>query len=163
MINHDATDLPELGFQHVKPRPVKGTFEAALSIACTAHKGQLDKAGQPYIMHPIRVAQAVWQHGEGHRTVAILHDVIEDSPWSVTMLCDEFPTALVMAVDALSKRPREAYIDYLERVACNAIARLVKLADLHDNLDPRRIANTELDMRRIAKYHTALAYLTSVR
>jgi hypothetical protein len=124
------------------------TLGRAVAIAATAHSGQLDKAGEPYILHPIRVMQRVSSPEE--RMAAILHDVVEDTPWTLEMLRPEgFPPAVLAAIDALTKRPGEDYRVYLGRVSRQRIARTVKLADLEDNLDIGRIARpTPNDLAR---------------
>lgn len=154
-------DLPPLSFRHVALGYPRNTFDVALAIATAAHRGQTDKRGEPYIMHPIRVAQAVWAQGEAHRIVAILHDVVEDSPWTVTLLAFEgFAPEVLSAVDALTKRRNEPYAGYLVRVAAEPIARAVKIADLHDNLDPARMVGDEGEQSRRGRYQDALAWLT---
>jgi GTP diphosphokinase / guanosine-3',5'-bis(diphosphate) 3'-diphosphatase len=154
-------DLPPLGFQHISCRPKRGTFDQALAIAAAAHRDQLDKGGQPYIMHPIRVAQAVWAQGEAHRIVAILHDVVGDSPWTTIMLCEEeFAPDVIAAVEAMTKRKGEGYMEYLVRVAADPIARAVKIADLSDNMGVNRIVGDEGEERRRARYGQALRFFS---
>jgi (p)ppGpp synthase/HD superfamily hydrolase len=135
------------------------TLERAIEIACRAHAGQVDKAGAPYILHPLRMMLAVRSPEE--RMAAVLHDVVEDSTVSLEQLRAEgFPAAVVAAVEALTKREGEAYEAFIRRVAPNALAREVKLADLRDNSDLSRIAEpTEKDRARIEKYRRAMATL----
>lgn len=113
----------------------------AVRIACEAHAGQSDKAGEPYLFHVFRVALAV--ETEEERAVAALHDVLEDTSVTLGDLVDAGLSAdVVAAVFALSriKRYGETYSEYIERVAANDLARRVKLADLADNLRPERIS-----------------------
>ena len=88
-------------------------------------------------------------------------DVVEDTPWTLEVLRKEgFSEEVVAALDALTKRPGEAYDAFIGRVAANPIARRVKRADLMDNLDLRRLpAVTEADCARLARYRAALAQL----
>lgn len=109
-------------------------LQRAIAIAREAHAGQVDLAGKPYIAHPLRVMGAV--EGEEAKIVAVLHDVVEDSPdWPLAKLQAEgFPADVLAAVDALSRKEGEAYEAFIERVALDPLAKLVKLADLADNL-----------------------------
>ena len=132
------------------------TFERALEIAAEAHRGQLDKAGEPYLLHPIRVMLRV--SGEPERLTAILHDVVEDDPsWTLDRLRTEgFPDAIVAAVDRLTKRPGEPYDALIDRAAGDPIARQVKLADLEDNMSLLRISDpAEADLKRLERYRHA--------
>jgi len=138
-----------------------GTLERAIAIAAVAHEGQVDKAGAPYILHPLRMMLAVTTPEA--RMAAVLHDVVEDGDVTLEQLRAEgFPAAVVEAVDALTKREHEEddYEAFIRRAALNPIAREVKLADLRDNSDLSRIAEpTEKDRTRIEKYKRAIAYL----
>jgi len=135
------------------------TIERAIEIAARAHAEQRDKAGQPYIFHPLRVMLAV--DGEHARMAAVLHDTVEDTAVSVEDLrAAGFADAVVSAVIALTKLPGEARIDAARRAAANEIARQVKLADVSDNMDLKRIAEpTEKDFARLAEYRQVRALL----
>lgn len=111
----------------------------AVEIAFEAHKDQYDKQGMPYIFHVMRVAMAV---EDPHRIAALLHDVVEDTSWTLDDLRKEFPTFVVDSLDALTHRKGqgETYAHYIGRVAKDETARIVKLADLRDNLSPDRIS-----------------------
>lgn len=128
------------------------TLERAIAIAAACHAGQLDKAGQPYILHPIRVMLRV--SGASERIAAILHDVVEDTTVTLDQLANEgFAKEVVDAVDALTKRPGENRIDAAKRAAANPIARVVKLADNAENMDLSRISNpTQRDYDRLEEY-----------
>ena len=132
-------------------------LENAIAIAVEAHQGQKDKAGHPYILHPLRVMFRV--ESEDERTVAILHDVVEDhgDVWSVDKLRQSgFPQRILDALDCVTKRKGETYEQFVERSASNPIALRVKLADLEDNMDIRRLnAVTEKDRERLNRYLTA--------
>lgn len=134
-------------------------LELSLRLALEAHAGQRDRAGRPYLLHPLRVMHAV--DGEERQAAALLHDVVEDSPTSLDDLRRAgVPAAVVAAVDALSKREGEAYEAYLERVAADAIARDVKRADLGDNLRLQRLPRVEGDdLARLNRYLEALRRL----
>jgi guanosine-3',5'-bis(diphosphate) 3'-pyrophosphohydrolase len=128
------------------------TLEKAIEIAARAHTGQVDKAGQPYILHPIQVMLRV--QGEDARIAAVLHDVVEDSEVTIEHLRAEgFSDPVLNAVVALTKREGESRIDAAFRAAENEIARIVKLADNAENMDLNRIPNpTEKDHRRMVEY-----------
>lgn len=125
------------------------TLERAIEIAARTHAGQVDKAGQPYILHPLRLMLAVTTQHE--RMTAVLHDVVEDTPITLDDLKSEgFPTEVLEAVHALTKTDGESRIAAAKRAAGNTIARTVKLADVTDNMDISRIPQpTEKDHARI--------------
>ena len=129
------------------------TLGRAIAIAAEAHQKQLDKAGVPYILHPIRVM--LKQTGETDMMAAILHDVVEDTDWTLDQLRSEgFSEEIVEAVDCLSRREGETYEAFTERVKTSAIARRVKVADLEDNMDVKRLPDvTERSVERLRLYH----------
>jgi (p)ppGpp synthase/HD superfamily hydrolase len=135
------------------------TLERAICIAAEAHAGQTDKAGAPYILHPLRVMGRVSSQEE--RIVAVLHDVIEDTDWTPDRLRAEgFSEIILDALDCVTHRPEEGYEDFVRRAAVHPVARQVKRADILDNMDPTRISEpTERDARRMEKYARALAIL----
>lgn len=128
------------------------TLERAIAIATSAHLGQVDKAGEPYILHPLRVMLQMTTLEQ--RIAAVLHDVVEDSDWTLTDLAQAgFTPAVIEALDALTKRPGEDRITAAHRAALNPLARAVKLADNADNADLSRIANpTAQDYERLQQY-----------
>ena len=128
------------------------TLERAIEIAAKAHSGQIDKAGQPYVLHPLRLMLAVNTPQE--RMAAVLHDVVEDTTVTLSELAQEgFPPEVVAAVKSLTKLPGESRIEAAHRAAANPVARAVKLADVTDNMDLSRIANpTEKDFARLKEY-----------
>ena len=138
------------------------TVERAIEIAANAHAGQVDKAGAPYVLHPLRMMLSLDAPEE--RMAAVLHDVVEDTLVALERLrAAGFPQAVIEAVDVLTKRKGEDYDDFIRRVAPNPLARRVKLADLRDNCDLSRIAQpTEKDRARIEKYGRAIKYLESL-
>ena len=137
------------------------TLEKAIGIAAQAHAGQVDKAGAPYILHPLRVMLGVASLEE--RIVAVLHDVVEDTDWTFDRLRAEgFAESVLEALDAVTHRDGESYEDFVLRAAKNPIGRNVKRADLLDNLNLARIpAPTPSDHDRIARYRKALSLLDS--
>ena len=134
--------------------------DLALSIARKAHEGQLDKAGVDYIEHPIYVASQV--DTEEEKAVALLHDVIEDSPVSAEELLQAgLPETVVTAVQVLTKKKEQDYQTYLETVKKNPLERVVKLADLKHNSDLSRLSSiTEKDRERLKKYKKAIDFLS---
>lgn len=138
------------------------TLDKAIRIAAQAHEGQLDRYGEPYILHPFRVMSRV--HSEDEKMAAILHDVIEDSDWTLEALSNEDFSAIVLkAVDDLTRRDGEDYMDYINRLKSNPIARRVKLADLEDNMDLRRLNTiSKKDVERLARYHEAWIILKKI-
>ncbi|GBD48127.1 HD domain-containing protein [Methylopila sp. Yamaguchi] len=132
------------------------TLERAIQIATEAHAGQVDKAGAPYIMHSMRVAFAC-PVGDA-RIVAVLHDVVEDTPWTLEGLRAEgFSEAVLAGVDAVTRREGETYMEFVDRAAKDPIGRIVKRADLLDNMDTTRLGEiTESDRSRLERYARAL-------
>jgi len=103
-------------------------------MAALAHDGQTDKIGAPYIFHPLRVASTF--SDEMLQVIAVLHDVVEDTDTALSDIDARFPQAVVNAVEALTRRSEESYKKFIDRVALNPNARLVKIADIRDNLRP---------------------------
>lgn len=134
-------------------------LDKALQIALKVHQHQKDRYGKYYILHPLRVMMRV--DSEEEQIVAILHDVVEDSDWTLEMLRREgFSENILTAIDCLTKKEGEAYMDYIKRNRENQIARRVKIADLEDNMDVKRIQNfSDPDAIRMKKYQTAWRYL----
>lgn len=132
----------------------------AVMIAAEAHLGQFDKAGAPYVDHPLRLRTQA--ESETDQIVAVLHDVVEDSPWTLDELRREgFSEEILRALDALTRRDGETYDAFIDRVADHPMAKRVKRLDLQDNLDPARIAEpTAADSARAAKYRAALDRLS---
>jgi (p)ppGpp synthase/HD superfamily hydrolase len=136
------------------------TLGRAVAIASEAHQSQTDKAGAPYILHPLRVMQRM--ETEAEKIVAILHDVVEDTDWTIERLrAEAFSEEVLTAINCLTKSDGESYDDFILRASSNSLARKVKLADLEDNMDIRRIGElTEKDIQRIQKYHRVWQMLT---
>ncbi|WP_247268810.1 MULTISPECIES: HD domain-containing protein [Pseudomonas] len=135
------------------------TLERAIALAATAHAGQLDKGGAPYILHPLKVMLRMSSLEE--RIVAVLHDVVEDCGISLDDLRKEgFSEEVLSAIESVTKMPGESYEDFVERAAQNPIGRVVKLADLEENSDLSRIASPSWeDLERVEKYRRAIGRL----
>jgi GTP diphosphokinase / guanosine-3',5'-bis(diphosphate) 3'-diphosphatase len=135
------------------------TLERAIEIAARAHAGQVDKGGYPYILHPLRVMLSV--DTTHQRIAAVLHDVVEDTAITLADLSAEgFPSAVIDAIFALTKTAGEGRIAAAHRAAANPIARVVKLADVADNMNLARIPNpTEKDFARLKEYEQVRAIL----
>ena len=136
-------------------------LDLAIKIVEKAHTGQIDKAGKPYILHPLTV-MAQMEDVES-KIVALLHDAIEDSDLTITELSQQgFPELITEAIAAITKLDGELYDDYLLRVMGNAIALKVKIADVRHNMDISRIDNpTARDFQRLEKYQKVLKQLTA--
>lgn len=127
-------------------------LERAIEISVTAHKGQVDKANKPYILHPLRLMLKM--NSENEMIAAVLHDVVEDTDWTIEKLMVEgFNEEVITAVKLLTHNKKVLYKKYIEAIKTNKIALKVKLADLEDNLDIKRIAHPKFkDYARIAEY-----------
>ena len=138
----------------------KEMIRLADSIADKAHEGQTDRNGWPYISHPRRVAlearklvsdmaastspdTSLEELKAEAQIVALLHNTVEDTGVSLSYLARYFSPKIVDAIEALTRRPGESRVSYLGRVRANDLARLVKRADIMDNLDPDRLAKLE--------------------
>jgi (p)ppGpp synthase/HD superfamily hydrolase len=151
-------------------------LEKAIKIAVEAHTGQVDKGGNPYILHPLRVMLSL--DLEEERIVGVLHDVVEDCEgWSWERLKDQgCSDEIIEALKSVSKTLEEEkqfkemddpddkmdhYLRFIQRAKANKIGRNVKAADIRDNLDISRIDDiTERDINRLNRYKKALSILT---
>ena len=137
------------------------TLERAIEIATEAHQGQLDKAGKDYIGHPLRVMSMGRTLDE--KIVGVLHDVIEDSDWTFGMLQNEgFSPEVIEALRCVTKTSEnENYDDFIDRIRKNPLATAVKLNDLTDNMDIRRLPYlSDKDVKRLKRYLKAYKRLT---
>lgn len=133
-----------------------------MNLVNTAFMGKYDKGGKPYIFHLTTVA-GKFDDLEA-QTVGLLHDLIEDTEYSLDDLrAMGYPEDIVQAVDSITKRPNEPYEEvYLLRVKGNELARRVKLIDLHHNMDLERLqVVTDKDRKRHVKYLRAVGILQS--
>lgn len=137
------------------------TLERAIQIATEAHKGQFDKAGREYIGHPIRVMEM--GKTEDEKIVGVLHDVIEDTDWKFERLeAEGFSQEVINALRCVTKTSEnENYDDFIDRVKKNPLAAAVKINDLTDNMDIRRLPYlSDKDVKRLKKYLKAYKRLT---
>ena len=151
-------------------------LEKTIKIAVEAHTGQVDKGGNPYILHPLRVMLSL--NSEAERIVGVLHDVVEDCEgWSWERLKEQgCSDKIIEALKSVSKtleeekqfkemddpdEKMEHYLQFIQRAKTNKIGRNVKAADIRDNLDISRIDDiTERDINRLNRYKKALSILT---
>lgn len=135
----------------------------AVEIAFKAHQGQTDKAGRPYFLHPLTVAEIAASRGAGEEAIvaALLHDVVEDTDWTIEMLeAEGFAEESIEALKLLTHDKSVPYSDYIVPIRENPVAKMVKLADLTHNMDRSRLPEiTEADEKRFKKYEKAWAYL----
>ena len=134
----------------------------AVTIALEAHKDATDKAGMPYIGHVMRVMQAGRTIDE--KIVGVLHDIVEDTPWTFeALLAEGFPAHIVDALRCVTKlHDDEPYEAFILRVKTNPLAVAVKINDLTDNMDIRRLSDlTDKDVQRLRKYLQAYRDLTT--
>ena len=132
----------------------------AMKICFEAHKHQVDKTGMPYVFHPIHLAEQM--DDEYSTIVSLLHDVVEDSEITIEELSLVFPKEVVEAIALMTHEPTADYFDYVKGIKENALARVVKLADLQHNSDLSRLdVITEKDRERKAKYANAIEILKS--
>jgi len=132
------------------------TLEKAIALAVKAHAGQTDKAGQPYILHPLRVMFRL--AGETAQIVGVLHDVVEDSEVTFDDLrAMGFAEEVIAALDGVTRRNDETYAEFVARSAQNPVSLQVKRADLEDNMDVRRLPPdpTDRDLQRLRRYRRA--------
>ena len=131
-------------------------LEKAIEIALKAHKGQTDKAGVAYILHPLRLMTMASTTEQ--KIVAVLHDVVEDSDYKLQDLEKSgFPTPIIEAIECLTKRKGENYNNFIRRILPNTLAREVKKLDIKDNLNVLRLNEVkEEDCKRLNKYMKAL-------
>lgn len=137
------------------------TLQRAIEIAREAHQGQLDKVGRDYIGHPIRVMEM--GKTEDEKIVGILHDVIEDTDWTFERLAEEgFSQEVIASLRCVTKlSENENYDDFIDRVKKNPLAVAVKINDLTDNMDIRRLPYlSDKDVKRLKKYLKAYKRLT---
>ena len=132
-------------------------LDTALLVALKAHSGQVDKAGESYILHPLRLMLKF--NDPALQMISVLHDVAEDSEYRLNDLrALGFSEDILQALDCLTKREREDYTAFINRIKNNDLAKQVKIADIKDNLDESRLklSLSDSDLLRIKKYHSAL-------
>lgn len=132
------------------------TLEDAIALAVEVHKGQLDKYGKPYILHPLRVMFRL--EGDVEKVVGILHDVVEDSDITLEDLREMgYGEDVIAALDGVTRRDDETYDEFVQRSRQHPVSLRVKLADLEDNMDIRRLPAEmqEQDFERLKRYRRA--------
>ncbi len=131
----------------------------ALRLCFSAHKEQVDKSGMPYVFHPFHLAEQM--KDEVTTVVALLHDVVEDTDYTIADLTDMgFSKEVTDALLLLTHDDAVEYMDYVARIKNNPVAKAVKIADLKHNSDITRLdAVDEWVMQRVEKYKKALALL----
>lgn len=146
----------KLSLLRSKTMDLNALLTRSIAIAADVHATQLDKAGQPYILHPLRVMMAVTSIEE--KIVAVLHDVIEDSDTALEELSQSgYPSNIVTALDCITRREHETYDAFIQRVVTNKLASRVKVEDLKDNMNVFRLSSMTIkDTSRIVKYNKAL-------
>mgnify|MGYP003403777531 FL=1 len=134
----------------------------AISLAAKGHELKLDKGGKPYILHPLRIMLRLRTEDQELMSIAVLHDLIEDTKTTFTdLLMLGFSDRVLTALKALTHQPGVSYEDYIEIIAENPDARRVKTEDLRDNSDITRLKGLEQsDFERLAKYAKAYQRLT---
>ena len=135
------------------------TLDRAILIATQAHQGQKDRYGVIYILHPIRVMLQF--NSEPEMIVAILHDIVEKTEWTLDQLHEQgFNEDIIEAVDLLTRRDSQPYMEYIDRLKVNPIARKVKIADIEDNMNPKRMEGlSDKNFEKLARLHKARAIL----
>ena len=136
-------------------------LEKAIAIAVEAHAGQVQKNGDPYVLHPLHLMMQM--ETEAEKIAAVLHDVVEDTEWSLADLQAEgFSDEVLVAIGLLTRQPHMTYEQFIEEIAPNPLARKVKLADIAHNMDVRRLPTiTMKDVDRLIQYRAAFERLQS--
>ena len=136
----------------------------ALKVSMQAHAGQKDKAGEEYFLHPVTVAMTLAKNGYSDECIAtaLLHDVVEDTPYTLEQLSRlGFNDSVVTALSLLTHKKGVPYMEYVEAAKKNPIARAVKMVDLMHNMDTSRLKEiTEEDRERLEKYRQVYALLS---
>lgn len=135
----------------------------AIKLMYEKHKDQVDKAGMPYVLHPLHVAEQMSE--ENRTTVALLHDIVEDTDVTLEQLgAMGFPQEVLEALNCLTHPEGVEYFDYVKNIGTNEIATDVKLADLEHNSDLTRLNEvTEWDLLRVEKYKKCIEYLSNIK
>lgn len=134
----------------------------AIRLAFEAHAGQYDKSGLPYILHPIHLAEQMTD--ELSTVCAVLHDVVEDTPWTLEELEQQgFPEEVIQVIRLLTHCPSLSYSEYIRQLSSNPTARKVKLADLRHNSDLSRLETVDQKaLNRVEKYRQAIRFLEEI-
>ncbi len=139
----------------IMEQPTTDLLAQAIAIAATAHQRQRDRTNHPYVLHPLRMMMR--GNTDAEKIVAILHDVVEDTDWTLEKLAKVgFPPYIITAIDCLTRRAGESYDEFIDRILTNPLATQVKQYDLEDNMNLTRLSTlSEKDLDRIQRYHRA--------
>ena len=132
----------------------------AMKIAYTAHQGQLDKSGIPYIFHPIHLAEQM--DDEISCCVALLHDVVEDTAVTMEELAEEFPAEVINTLKLLTHDENVEYFSYVRKIKTNPIAKKVKLADIAHNSNQSRCIGSGLSPEKLAYWRAKYEKATKI-
>lgn len=145
------------------PRTIMSTLEKAIALAATQHAGQLDKGGQPYILHPLRLMLQF--SNSTLQIIAVLHDILEDTATTTEDLeALGFSAKIIQAIQALTKQTGESRLEAAKRTALNPLATQVKYVDVLDNMNLTRINNpTPRDFARLEEYKVVLEILKQAK
>lgn len=138
------------------------TLARAMTIACLEFQHKTDKGGRPYAEHCMVVAEGVRQLGDEAMIVGWLHDLVEDTHWTLEMLRDEgFSETVIDAIKCMTHNDGDDYLEvYIKNISLNEIATAVKKSDLSHNMDIRRLKGLrKKDFDRLEKYARAYTYL----
>ena len=142
---------------------MKNMLARAIEIASKEFVNKQDKSGTPYILHCLWVMDRVRHLGEEHMIAAVLHDLLEDTDWTVKQLLDEgFEISTVLAIDLLTHKDEDSYEEYIDKISTHSMAREIKLRDLEHNSKITRLKGLrKKDIDRIYKYNKAYVYLSN--
>ena len=145
------------------PRTIMSTLEKAIALAATQHAGQLDKGGQPYILHPLRLMLQF--SNPTLQIIAILHDILEDTSTTAEDLkALGFSAEIIQSIQALTKQTGESRLEAAKRTALNPLATQVKYVDVADNMNLTRINNpTARDFARLEEYKEVLEIIKQAK
>jgi len=136
----------------------------AIKIASVGFENKTDKAGEPYILHCLRVMNNLNTSDNELKSIAVLHDCVEDGVCTISDLITwKFSTRVILAISLLTHDKEISYDDYITGIARNKDATMVKISDLKDNSDITRLKGlTKKDFDRMEKYHRAFIYLSKI-
>lgn len=148
----------------MKTKESMWALDAAILLATEVHAGQYDKGGKPYILHPLHIMQQVMFDTE-LAIIAVLHDVVEDSPVTIDNLIGVgFSKRVIEALELLTHKEGVSYEEYIEGITKNYDAIRIKRKDLEHNSDITRLKGvTDKDLKRIEKYHRAFIKLGTAK
>ena len=134
----------------------------ALKLCFEAHRDQTDKSGMPYVFHPFHLAEQM--DTEESTTVALLHDVVEDTDYTLeNLMAMGFPNDVIDALALMTHDPKVPYMDYIQSIGTNHLSTKVKLVDLRHNSDLSRLEKVDTKaLERVEKYSRAIRYLESI-